>query len=266
MKYKRIFAIYGDLHVGSGFAIMPRGFKNRKGNTIGLNDGQEYLLKHWNHCRKICDKHNVDTIILIGDLIHGLNYRGQGEGLILSELDEQKDAAKELLDPICADRKVVGISGTGYHDSRDTKAEKEIIQDLGGTYCGYVINGDIKGTKRTMNVMHGRSKATVYRETIASREMLFFKEAQAEMKLFKTDILLRAHNHFYLHIHRRNAHYIINPCWQALDPCEYTMLHYARWQPDLGMSLLLIDSEDRISSWHYLTKETPHITDFVRNI
>ena len=266
MKYKRVIAVYSDMHVGSKYAIMPQGFQNREGNLIGLNDGQKYLLQHWNRCKKICDKHNVDTVILAGDLIHGLHYKRQGEGLMLSELEEQKAACLELLEPICRNRTVIGISGTDYHNSRDTKTEKQIIEMLKGTYCGYVMNGDIKYTKRTINVMHGSSGALIYRETAAGREMLFFKEAEALGKTIKADILLRAHNHFYLHMHRRSVHYIINPCWQILEPSQYTTRNYAKFQPDLGMSLLLIDSDDRISSWHFLTEETPHITDFVRNI
>ena len=266
MKYKRVIAIYSDLHVGSKFAIMPKGFKNREGNLIGLNSGQEYLLEHWNYCKKICDRNDVDTILLLGDLIQGLHYKKQGEGLVLGELEDQKEASIELLEPLCKGRTVIGVSGTDYHNSRDTKTEKQIIETLGGTYCGYVINGEIKGTHRTMNVMHGKSKSVVYRETGASREMLFFKEAQSEMKLMKFDVLIRGHNHLYMHIHRRNMHYIINPCWQVLEPSDYTALWYSKWQPDLGMSLLLIDNEDRINSWHFLTEETPHITDFVRTV
>ena len=266
MKYKRVIAVYSDTHVGSAYSVMPKDFENQKGNIIGLNDGQEYLLGHWNYCRKVCDRFGVDTVLLVGDLIHGLHRKKQGEGLILSELEDQKDASVKLFESLCKNRTVIGVSGTDYHNSMDTRTEKEIIQRLGGTYYGYVINGDIKGTKRTMNVMHGKSCAVVYPETTAGREMLFFKEAILENKLPKADILLRAHNHMYLHIHRRMMHFIKNPCWSLLEPSDYTMKNYAKFQPDLGMSLLLIDSDDRISSWHFLTEETPHITDFVRNI
>jgi len=106
----------------------------------------------------------------------------------------------------------------------------------------------------------------IYPETTAGREMLFFKEAVFDRKLPRPNILVRAHNHFYLHLHKRNMHFIKNPCWSILEPSDYTTRNYAKFQPDLGMSLLLIDNDDRVSSWHFLTEETPHIADFVRNI
>ena len=268
MKYKRVIAVYSDTHVGSKYSILPHNFTTKEGNTIGLNDGQEYLLEHWNYCRKVCDRFGADTILLVGDLIHGLHRKKQGEGLILSELEDQKDACIKLFKPLCKGRTVIGVSGTDYHNSQDTKTEKQIIEDedIGGTYCGYVINGDIKGTKRTMNVMHGKSGAVIYPETVAGREMLFFKEAVYDKKLPKPDILIRAHNHFYMHLHKRGMHFIKNPCWTILEPSDYTVKNYEKWQPDLGMCLLLIDTEDRITCWHFYTEETPHIADFVRNI
>ena len=122
--------IFSDMHVGSAFAILPDNYKTKRGNLIHLNEGQERLLEHWHFCRRICNKHNVDTVVLDGDILQGLNYKNLGEGLILSELSEQKRAAIELLKPICKGRTVIGVSGTHYHDSRDTKMEEDLIKEL----------------------------------------------------------------------------------------------------------------------------------------
>ena len=266
MKLKRSFGVIGDMHVGSAFAVFPPDFKTEKGNPIHMNPGQEKIYAYWLKGRKILNDWNVDTIILIGDLIQGLHWKRAGMFNILPELDEQKRATDILLKPICKDREVIGVSGTKYHDARDIELEKDIIKELKGKYYGYVINGDVTGTKRTMNIMHGKSKALVYRETSASRETLFFKEAEALEKLFKCDILLRAHNHFFLHIHRLKSHYILNPCWQALVPDDYTMANYAKWQPDIGFSIITIDYEDRINVMHFCMEEQIHVTDYVRKI
>ena len=266
MKLKRSFGVFGDMHVGSAFAILPPNFKTERGNSVHMNPGQEQIYEYWSKAPGILKSWDVDTIILIGDLIQGLHYKRAGAFNILPELKEQKNAAEVLLKPLCKDRHVMGVSGTKYHDARDIELEQEIIKDLGGKYYGYVVNCDIAGTGRAMNVMHGKSKALVYRETSASRETLFFKEAEALGKLTKCDILLRAHNHFFLHIHRVKTHFVLNPCWQALVPDDYTMGNYAKWQPDIGFSIITIDSGDRVNVMHFCMEEQIHITDYVRKI
>ena len=266
MKLKRAFGVFGDMQVGSAFAVFPPDYKTEKGNPVHMNQGQLKIYEYWSKAPRILNEFNVDTILLIGDLLQGLHWKRAGRDLILSELEEQVRAAGILLEPICKDRQVMGISGTKYHDARDINAERYVIESLKGKYFGYVINGDIRHTHRTMNMVHGTSKALVYRETSASRETLFFKEAEALEKLFKCDILLRAHNHFFLHIHRVKSHYILNPCWQALVPDDYTMANYAKWQPDIGFSVITIDSEDRINVMHFCMTEQIHVTDYVRKI
>ena len=266
MKFKRVIGVIGDTHVGSAFAVFPPDYTTERGNRININQGQEKIYEHWLKCTKELDKWNTDTIILIGDLIQGLHWKRAGMFNILPELQEQGRASEILLGPVCKNREVLGVSGTRYHDARDIALEKGVIEAVGGKYYGYVINGDIRKTKRSANIMHGASGAVVYRETSASREMLFFKEAQALQKLFECDLLLRAHNHFYLHIHRNRFHYVINPCWQALVPDDYTMMNYAKWQPDIGMTIITIDSEDRINPMHFLMEEQVHVTDYVRPI
>ena len=122
----------------------------------------------------------------------------------------------------------------------------------------------IKGTSRTLNMMHGSTQAYIYREMVMGREALFMKWAEGLGKLDKFDIIIRAHIHVFMHIHQNRQHIVVIPAWQAFTPSRYTMKSYGKLQPDIGACLLLIDENDRIHIWHYLLKENPKITDYMK--
>jgi hypothetical protein len=265
-EFKRVFAFYGDTHVGSAYGMLPPDWKTSEGNRIEQNKGQKKMWGFWEECFEVCRTWDVDTIILIGDLINGLHRKGLGAGNILVSLDDQRDAAIELLSPLCKGRKVLGISGTDYHDAREIRTEKTIIEVLGGKYCGYIINGDVEGTKRKFNIAHGATQAMVYRETVAAREVLFTREAEALGKLPHFDAIIRGHSHFYRHLDLPKCHYIINPAWQALRPDNYTIKYYAKMLPDIGFVILAIDMEGRQHVLHWLMPEPVRISDYVRKI
>jgi len=264
-KFKRVIALIGDTHVGSEGAVFPAGYITNTGNEVRLNKAQAALYEYWLDAVKTCEDFDVDTVLLMGDLIQGGNRKENGAGNIIASLDEQTDAAIQLLTPICTGRTVLSVRGTPYHSSIDMDAEKRVAKALGARTHAWVINGKIEGTNKTINAMHGTSGALIYRETAAVREMLFFKEAMSDGKLGRADIIVRGHNHIYRHIDQPNHHYIINPCWQALTPSAYTMRNYAKWQPDIGMVIIFIDDKDRFSCMHFLFP-TPHTSDVVKSL
>lgn len=250
--YKRIIAFFGDIHAGSVGAVFPPDFTTKDGNAITLNKAQSALYEYWQDALQTCDEFGVDTIMLVGDLIQGGNRKENGAGCLPVALDEQVEAAKQLLSTLCAGRTVLSVRGTPYHSSLDMDAERQVAKAVGAKKHDWVINGKIEGTSRTMNVAHGTSGAFVYRETAASREILFFDEAFAHGKLDQYDLIVRGHNHIFLHLDKPGKHYLINPCWQTLTPSGYSMKQYAKWQPDIGFSMVLIDQKDRMQVMHFL--------------
>jgi len=265
-EFKRVLAFYGDTHVGSAYGMLPPGWKTSEGNLIKQNLGQEKMWGFWEECLVICNKWGVDTVILIGDMIQGLHRKAFGAGNVLVTLDDQSDAAVELFKPVCKGRKVYGVSGTEYHDSREIHVEKTIIEELKGIYCGYIINGEIEGTNRMYQIAHGATQAMIYRETVAAREVLFQREAEALGKSEHYDAMIRGHSHIYRHLDLPQCHYIINPAWQALRPDNYTMKNYAKYLPDIGFVIIAIDTDDRQHILHWLMPEPVRISDYVRKI
>jgi hypothetical protein len=106
----------------------------------------------------------------------------------------------------------------------------------------------------------------IYRETVAAREVLFFREAEALGKLDHYDLIARGHNHIYRHLDLPKCHYVLCPCWQAIRPDPYTLKNYAKMLPDIGFVIVAIDKGDRQHVLHWLMDEPVRISDFVRSI
>ena len=260
IQYKRVIANFGDIHGGSVGAVFPPGFYTRDGNEIKQNKAQAALYEYWQDAEHTCKEFGVDTVLLMGDLIQGGNRKENAAGSLPVSLDEQVDVTTKLLAPICKDRIVLSVRGTLYHSSLDMDAERQVARAVGAKEHNWVINGKIEGTEVKLNALHGSSGAFVYRANAASREILFFKEAFADGKLEDFDLLIRAHNHIFMHLDTPGKHYVINPCWQTLVPSNYSMRQYAKWQSDIGFTITFIDQKDRVSIMHFLYP-TPRFND-----
>ena len=264
-NYKRILALISDLHVGSRYGLFPRGIKTPQGNELKLNEGQEALLEYWNNFWNVADKWKVDTVIDFGDSIHGLNHKDASVNLMCAELDVQKQAYFTLVKPHLRRRGYYNLTGSGYHDSKDTRAAIDIAGKLDGKFLGALSNLKLNGTKRILNVAHGVGGAMIYRATIMDREGVFQLASQAVGKIPKVDIICRGHLHYFLHLHLTSQHILQLPCWLAYEPNKIMLKSYGKMQPDIGAVILFIDEADRIDVHHYVYP-TPHIDDFIKNI
>jgi len=261
--FKRIIALISDTHIGSRYALWLPEYETEEGNVLKANKGQCQIYEGWVDFCKKCDEMNVDTVIHLGDALHGTNRKEFGRNLMTSELDIQMDVAEQLLKMIVKDRQFIIITGSGYHESLDTKVHKNLAKALNGNFGGAMCNWHIKGTNRKMNMAHGVSGAVVYQTTVMDKESVQLLQAQALGKLVKFDIVARAHWHFAAHLHQRQQHFIQVPCWMAWEPSKPYLGYYGRKQPDIGAYILLIDEEDRIHVWDY-KYATPHIADAIK--
>ena len=260
-------AFVSDLHVGSKYAVFPLGVQDENGVDLSasMNKGQNQLLKYWSDFLHRCDKLKVDTVVLVGDAVQGLNPKEKGYGLMFPDMDLQMDAVVELLAPLVKDRNFHVLSGTLYHGSRDVRVHKFIAKELGGQFDGNLKNYNLKGTNRRLNVAHHSSSATVYPMTPADREMLFYLHNVALGKVDWCDVFIRAHKHSFFHVHKNKIHWVQLPCWQCFVPYEGAVRSYSRFQPDIGGVVLLVDERDRIRVFHYLYPSV-HISDFAKSL
>lgn len=119
-----------DLHVGSTVAIAPPGFVMARGNTLGLNDIQEWFWQAWlrfsDDLERALDG-RAFALVINGDLTEANHHKTQ-EIWSVNEADHV-GAAIKLLKPLAAKAaKVFVVEGTECH-TRDF--EHEIALHLG---------------------------------------------------------------------------------------------------------------------------------------
>jgi hypothetical protein len=254
----RVFALVGDMHVGSRFALFPEEFRSFEGNVLSaaLNAGQKKLLEYWHQFVDICDEYQVDTVCLLGDIMNGRNPRGLGYGQVTPDMDEQVDAAFELLVPLCRSRTVCSIAGTDYHQSLEVRLHKTLAEKLKdialkSKFHGFVGNFKVKNTNRIMNVQHGASGAVYYLTTVMERNIWHARVKEVEQKLPHIDIFIKGHWHIWAHIDVMGTHAVQVPCWAMWHPWKSSLTYYTKMQPDIGAALLFVDRKSRIKVWHF---------------
>lgn len=238
--------LISDLHVGSVFAVFPKGYKTRHQNLITLNPVQNELYEIWEQMSEDVQKDDYDYVFLLGDLIDGLNKKGAGRERIVNNLNEQMDAAIRLLRPLCKRKEIVGITSSPYHNSGDYEVDREICKELRGHFLGTIANVRIKNTNKVINIGHGSGGSPIYAGTKASKDILLALSSERLKKTPDADIICRAHQHSYLHLESLGKHMIWNPCWEGPRLNTYSMGNYHRYQSDIGVVKIEI-SDDEIN-------------------
>ncbi len=267
---KRVIAAISDLHLFSRYALMPPSFKTTEGMEILASPGQLAIWDHYLNYAKVCNRDQVDTILVVGDLIHGQNFIERGVGLISADLDEQVDMGYQVLDLLVnpggglPKRKLIMLGGSGYHKStRGHNPEKDVCDRLGGVWKGMIANLKFAPAEKVFNIQHGESAAYVYREMLMGRELMFTKLAEATGKVPRIDVFIRGHWHNFIYIHEKDIHMIQLPAWMAYEPSKPYLKSYGKMQPDIGGCILYIDDYDRLRVWHFTMDEIPHFVDKV---
>ena len=248
---KKILCI-SDLHVGSVFAIFPEGYKTRHQNRIALNPLQEEIYEKWLLMREEIDN-DYSYVLLLGDLIDGLNTKGAGRERVVNDLNEQTDAALKLLRPLCKRKEVIGITSSPYHNSADYEVDREICKQLHGHFLGTVANVRVRNTNKVINIGHGSGGSPIYAGSKASRDILLALSSERLEKTPDVDIICRAHQHSYLHLELLGKHMIWNPCWEGTRLNTYSMGNYHRYQSDIGVVKIEV-SDDIINVIPFIYK------------
>lgn len=259
---KRVIAFISDLHIFSRYALCPPQYLTAEGVSFNHSREQKKIWDYWLYFCGVCDDQKVDTIVIVGDTIHGQNPAERGTMLMSPDIDEQKSAAVQIISMISNGRKLYMFGGSKYHSSIMGEAlERDICNALGGKWMGGIANVSFHPSKKIFNISHGQSAAFIYREMIMGREALFIKWAEALKKIPKIDVIVRGHWHHFIYFHESGLHMIQLPGWMAYEPSRPYLRSYGKMQPDIGGVIVFIDDEDRIRVWHYLMGEPPHISD-----
>lgn len=254
-----------DLHVGAQHGIFPIDYiDTRSGQPYYLNGGQKVLWKYLQDYLGYLNLYKVNTLIILGDLIGGQNWKERGAYMMMTDMTIQLRACAYLLSYICKKvptiQKIYLFKGTPYHGSRDLSAEEQVANDLKGNYgldaeyLGEYAYLTLKYNKhkKVLWLAHPATGATMYPETVLGRDIGHFLQAYATGKLPRVDMIIRAHRHEYMELHKTTVRYMVLPCWQFYVPYDKAVKWYAKWQPDIGGAILLADENIRLRPWHYV--------------
>lgn len=191
-----------DLHVGSAFSLLPEGFVGSVGVELGLNTGQEHLLRNYNLLVETVKRRTggrIDVLGIVGDTIEGVNYKQEGAFISENDPHYQGRAALQLLKPLRNLANTVYMwQGSRYHVGKNSETEKWMAQELdavpdpmGRPIWDWHPCLDVEGI--IFDVAHHRSVTIVNRTMALEREIRFAYQV-SDMKAMP-HIILRAHDH-----------------------------------------------------------------------
>jgi len=141
----------GDMHVGSLVGLWATA-SYEDGTRLPKNPAQSYLLAQWTEFWSRMALKGYDTVFLLGDLCDGNNRKEFGRNLTSVELTAQVDVAERLLKYHVADRKVISVEGSRYHQSIDSSLDQRVAERLAKyadvTHVGSMAVGELEGTGR----------------------------------------------------------------------------------------------------------------------
>lgn len=223
--------ILNDLHCGSEFALKsPNAVIREDGTHSPMNKAQEILYDFYKGLAKKWK--NPDRLILNGDLIDGMAWRGHNTHIWSDNLYDQADDSIRLILMFGA-KEIFVIRGTPYHTATDgVDMEEYIGQQLGAKMEGTRYSTEIKminlapkkAPERIVHVAHhlAGSKWFAYRGTALSRAMsaVMLNESHFIDKNVHEKIsgIIRAHNHYYWYSESTSRFMLSAPAWQLPTP------------------------------------------------
>ena len=254
MIIKKAIAIISDTHFGAYHSLFPPEYMTKNKQVIKASKGQKEIYNHWRYFIKKCDEFNVDTVIHLGDIIHGINTKSKTT--IFHKFDDQIKLAVEVLKEIIKDRKFFLVAGSQFHESIEFEIGETIAGKLDGKFLGYVADIEIGFCKKTLNIAHSPGNPLIYQATTLDREIIFYKLAESKGMVKRADWIIRGHLHTYSHQDNSKIHAMLVPCWCGYEVIRDAKL-YGKRQPDIGGIILLIDAEGRIIPLHFLMAKNP---------
>jgi hypothetical protein len=259
--------LISDLHVGAQHGLFPPDFTDEHGTTYKINEGQRILWDYFNQYINKLNEFKINILIVLGDLIGGKNVKELGTYMTNVDLNNQQiPAVVSILKYVCEEvptiEKVIILRGTPYHGAKDTSVEDAISDKLYRALDGKIdieFRGEYtyltlayKGFKKVVWLAHPATGATVYPETVLGRDIGWFLQASAQGKLPQVDMIIRAHRHEFMELHKSSIRYMVLPCWQFFVPYNKAIENYSKWQPDIGGAILLADEECRLRPFHFV--------------
>ena len=240
-KSSKNIVVLSDIHNGSVTAICsPEPYISDLDTTFKPNKLQKALWDVWESVPDGLSKKKTDLIVLNGEPVDGANKKQVGQQSWTTNVWDQAEDFKKCMKTHNYDN-ILFNRGSGYHVQIDgTNIEEIIARDMNALrYRAYGGEGAsdyysfIECYGKIFNFTHhvGFNKWAAYRTTALAREMagMVFENN----KLHKSDVIVRSHVHYFVHVEFTNTHGIVTPCWKFPD-AHLTRGGLAGTTPDIG--------------------------------
>jgi hypothetical protein len=202
---KTILAVFGDTQIGSSTALAPPKFTihnndPKETQVVEHNRLQSWLwdswVDYWDYIKVLAgvrgrNRKNRIVVVHMGDVIDG-NHHGTLQ--IMADIDDQKIAAKDILNPIAdmADA-FFGILGTEAHAGQNSEDEIDLYKDLSVTEYGQNLTIKVDGKIHDF-AHHGRVGGRGWTSAAASIGVEVLLD-YGSLGMPFPDYIWRAHNH-----------------------------------------------------------------------
>ena len=181
------------------------------------NKVQKALYKAWEEVAK--EWKRPDILVLNGEPIEGQQYKNMGTEVWTTDLNDQLEDAKVLIDMFDA-KKIYCTRGSDYHVSLKGVPLEEAFgqmvgaEKVGGYYAPYEIYLEEEGV--VFNFAHHVGyNMEFYRSTALTREMALMKLNESHK--WKADVIVRSHVHYFWYVGSTSHMTMSTPCWKLAD-------------------------------------------------
>lgn len=227
------------MHCGGSSGMLPRDYYNADRDMhLQQSRVQEFLYEQWENM--VLNVGEVDAVICNGDIVDGLNRKGKGKDIQVTDMIVQCDIARQLLSMINTQR-FIFTQGSNYHTGDNPSADEMICTMMRGEWFGHF--GDVMFDNITMNVQHWTS----FSKDPSGR----FNSQRKDANLLKlqgdeADVYIRSHAHYFAYSGDSNSITVTTPCWKGMDGF---VSEKSQQRPDNGYILFNIEGSDY--TWQY---------------
>lgn len=244
-----IVVAIADVHTGHPAAVWPESYETPTGNIILPNQAQKVMLQYWEDFWGQQDARDAEYVLNLECSIEGYNKKEHGMSIMISELDQQIQAFKQLVSPHIKGKTYIGMEGSKYHGSEDTLVGKAVCDAVGGNYMGQVVNWQVGDTGKIIHATHKSSGAMLYKATALDRNSLYMSAAKSKIKM-DPDIMIYGHHHQYFRVDTATRINIMCPCFKFWHPIKDGS-KYSMTQPSIGGLIIKIGKRIQVDVYLY---------------
>jgi hypothetical protein len=197
---------------------------------------------------------HCEYVIIDGDVVDGKAKATEGKDVWTADVDEQIDAAAELVNQIDYDKLLVAY-GSPYHTAENLNADQIFAKKMNAVKHDHEISFQPNDCKDILHISHMVGVSTAswqYRTTPLAKELV--AALLNEKTLYKYKCIIRAHAHYYVSV-AFSSFGFITPCWQTRTP--YMIRKGLSLIPKLGYVVLPISDDGYLGGIEAHTFDMP---------